>query len=610
MQATLQQKTPLILETLVKDNYLSAEEMKRLGQETKLGGIQLLDHLLENNLLTEEQLVKVVAKISGMPYIDLMALEFIDPQTLNLLSFNVAQEYLAIAVGVNSGRLVVAMADADDLVKVNYLSQVLRRPTITYMASRRGIEKFLSRYEAKIDSDSIKKRMEEFGQIDEAKPQKSSIVQRLRQTSGNVTDIEVVAAESPASKALSDVLKFAIAKRCSDVHIESLEDKVRIRIRLDGVLKEVMDLPKAIEDGLMAKLKIETRLRVDEKRRPQDGEFSVVFRNTNIDLRVAISPTIFGEQAVLRILQQEGMDINLESLGYGGRTLKVIRAAMKESSGMILTSGPTGSGKTTSLYSMLQEISTPKVKIVTLEDPVEYKMPGINQIQVNKEIDLTFATGLRSILRLDPDMIMVGEIRDRETALLAVQAALTGHLVFSTLHTSSAAGILPRLLDMGVEPFLIASTIRLVIGQRLVRCLADDENIYDSTAEETKAIRTTLQGVLPSQNDSAEQLEATQKRLDYNPLPFIEDPSYTLYQSARGSHDSTDAYKGRIGVYEAFPVTESIKQLILQGATSTDIQKAAQGEGMVTMRQDGYLKALAGKTSILEVDRVISAENV
>ena len=408
------------------------------------------------------------------------------------------------------------------------------------------------------------------------------------------------------------VLQYAIRIQASDVHVEALEDTVRIRVRIDGVLTTIANYPKELEAALIAKIKICAQLKVDEKRIPQDGEFVVNIWGNNIDLRVAASPTIWGEQVVMRILDRSGLQVGLENLGYCGQTLKIIREALKGSSGMILTSGPTGSGKTTSLYALLQEISNDTVKIITLEDPAEYKMPGINQIQINNSIGLTFASGLRSVLRHDPDVVMVGEIRDPETASLAIQASLTGHLVFSTLHTNSAAGILPRLLDMGVEPFLISSTVRVVIGQRLIRRNADDEDEYQASVSEVDSIKRTLQNVLPSQNGSQQEIEEINKHLGFNTLlPFIEDQAYTLYQSAMSSNQgSIDGYKGRIGIYEAFQVSEEIQKLIIKRATSSEIQAQAQAEGMVTMRQAGYLKALAGLTTLTEVDRVIADNNV
>jgi type IV pilus assembly protein PilB len=339
---------------------------------------------------------------------------------------------------------------------------------------------------------------------------------------------------------------------------------------------------------------------------PQDGEFSIQTAGRDIDLRIAISPVVWGEQVVIRLLDKSGTSLKLEDMGYAGRALRAIREGIKGTSGMVLTSGPTGSGKSTSLYALLQEVKSDSINIVTLEDPVEYKMPGINQIQVNAEVGLTFANGLRSILRQDPDVVMVGEIRDKETAELAVQAALTGHLVFSTLHTNSAAGILPRLLDMGIEPFLIASTVRTVIGQRLVRRIASKNEEYQTDKVETEAIIKTVGHLLPKTKEEAAKVETD---LGYQTLPLAGQNAYTLYKGV-DSPDTPGGFKGRMGVYEVFNITPKIQELILKRATSADIQKAAVSEGMVTMREDGYLKALNKLTTLPEVNRVASADSV
>ncbi len=366
-----------------------------------------------------------------------------------------------------------------------------------------------------------------------------------------------------------------------------------------------MKLPKSTEAALVSRIKILSTLKIDEHRIPQDGQFTIKVLNNSIDLRISISPVVWGEQVVIRLLDKSGTSLRLEEMGYHGRALRTIRNGLTKSNGMILTSGPTGSGKSTSLYALIQEIMNDEINIVTLEDPVEYKMSGINQIQVNAEVGLTFANGLRSILRQDPDVVMVGEIRDRETATLAVQAALTGHLVFSTLHTNSAAGILPRLLDMGIEPFLIASTVHTVIGQRLVRRNSQDKEEYQSSATELQGIHETLGSLLPQ---TELEIPALSEDLGYESLPLATQNAYTLFKG-KDSSDAPGGYKGRMGLYEVFEVTEAIQDLIIKRATSSEIQRTAQAEqGMVSMRQDGYLKALTGQTTIQEVNRVASTE--
>jgi type IV pilus assembly protein PilB len=424
-------------------------------------------------------------------------------------------------------------------------------------------------------------------------------------TDNSKSNFRTIVQDSPISKALSTILEYAAKNGASDVHIEPLQDGLKIRCRIDGILREILRLPKSTEPPLVSRIKILANLKIDEHRIPQDGEFSINAAGKTIDLRIAISPVIWGEQVVIRLLDKTGTSLKLEDMGYAGRALRTIREGIKSTSGMILTSGPTGSGKSTSLYALLQEVKDDSINIVTLEDPVEYKMDGINQIQVNADVGLTFASGLRSILRQDPDVVMVGEIRDKETAELAVQAALTGHLVFSTLHTNSAAGILPRLLDMSIEPFLIASTVRTVIGQRLVRRIGVAPEKYESSEVEAEAIRKTIAQLLPKKEDEVKKFA---EDLGYETLPLADQKAYTLTKG-KESPENPGGYKGRMGIYEVFNITPEIQQLILKRATSAEIQEVARKQGMVTMREDGYLKALAGRTTLTEINRVAAAND-
>jgi type IV pilus assembly protein PilB len=413
-------------------------------------------------------------------------------------------------------------------------------------------------------------------------------------------DIKVIVQDSPISKILSQLLEYAQRARASDIHVEPLEDRLKIRCRIDGVLREVMSLPKSTEPALISRIKILSNLKIDEHRKPQDGQFTVMVGDKEVDLRIAISPVVWGEQVVIRLLDKSGSSFKLEEMGYAGRALRLIRQGVKRPNGMVLTSGPTGSGKSTSLYALVQEIFSDEINIVTLEDPVEYKMNGVNQIQVNTAVGLTFASGLRSILRQDPDVVLVGEIRDGETANLAVQAALTGHLVFSTLHTNSAAGILPRLLDMGIEPFLIASTVNTVIGQRLVRRVAAERDTYQSNELETESIKEIAGYLLPK---TQEEVASVAKDLGYTSLPLANAPSYTLVKG-KDSAQAPGGYKGRLGLYEVMDISEEVQQLIIKHATSSQIQRVAIAQGMVPMHVDGYLKALNGQTTLEEVNRV------
>ncbi len=533
-----------------------------------------------------------------MPYVNLSSAR-IDPNVLKLLPQEIADRYMAVPLGEMQNRLVVAMLDADNVQAVDFLSNKIGRPLKVYAASEGGIRQVLRQYQANI-SDTV---VGEIGNMmapgTELSPENAALIAGV---SGD-RSIKTIVQDSPISKALSTILEYAAKNGASDVHIEPLQNALKIRCRVDGILREILRLPKSTEPPLVSRIKILSNLKIDEHRIPQDGEFSINAAGKDIDLRIAISPTVWGEQVVIRLLDKSGTSLKLEDMGYAGRALRTIREGIKGTSGMILTSGPTGSGKSTSLYALLQEVKSEAINIVTLEDPVEYKMPGVNQIQVNADVGLTFATGLRSILRQDPDVVMVGEIRDKETAELAVQAALTGHLVFSTLHTNSAAGILPRLLDMGIEPFLIASTVRTVIGQRLVRRIGPKRETYQSDKVEAEAIRQTIGQLLPK---TKEEMDKVCEDLGHKSLPLADQSAYTLVKGT-DSPDTPGGYKGRVGIFEVFSVTEQIQELILKHAPSSEIQKMAEAQGMISMRQDGYLKALDGLTTLTEINRVASA---
>jgi type IV pilus assembly protein PilB len=585
---TLTVQTPLE-QTLVSSKVLTTEQLDTARTQASKQSEPLLTYLLRNDMVSEEQLAKLNADMAKIPYVNLQSAR-VDAKILSLLPQDSAERYMAVPLGEIEHRVAIAMLDPTNVQAVDFLSNKIGRPIKVYAASEGGVRQVLKQYQLRLDSQmSASLKAELDAPAAEA------------QTGKPKSNIQTIVQDSPISKALSAILEFAARNRASDVHIEPLENELKIRCRVDGVLREIMKLPKSNEAALVSRIKILANLKIDEHRVPQDGQFTVHADNKDIDLRIAISPVVWGEQVVIRLLDKTGTSLKLEDLGYGGRALRMIRDGLKQSSGMVLTSGPTGSGKSTSMYALIQEIKNDTVNIVTLEDPVEYKVDGVNQIQVNAEVGLDFASGLRSILRQDPDVIMVGEIRDKETAQLAVQAALTGHLVFSTLHTNSAAGILPRLLDMGIEPFLIASTVHTVIGQRLVRRL-DKPQGYQATPPEVAAIQATIGNLLPK---SADQVAAVSADIGYKDLPLAGQNAYTLYKGP-DSTDSPGGYRGRMGLYEAFTVTEQIQALIMQHATSSQIEQVALAQGMISMRQDGYIKALQGLTTLAEVNRVAS----
>lgn len=599
LSATTQKQ---VEEKLISDGLISAEKLKTVTEKAKAEGSPLFATLVHEGFITNEALTKTTAMVTKVPYVNLLHAK-VESDVLGLLPQDIAERYMAVPLGEMQRRLVVAMLDADNVQAVDFLANKIGRPLKVYAASEEGIRNVLKQYEASISTQVADQFVDAQTEL---KANAEIISSKKQQPNDNTKGIATIVQDSPISKILNTIMDYAVKNKASDIHIEPLENELKIRCRVDGVMREVLKLPKATEPPLVSRIKILSNLKIDEHRVPQDGQFTVNSGGKNIDLRIAISPVVWGEQVVIRLLDKSGTSLMLEDMGYKGRALRTVKTGLESPNGMILTSGPTGSGKSTSLYALLNEIKNDTINIVTLEDPVEYKMDGINQIQVNADVGLTFASGLRSILRQDPDIVMVGEIRDKETATLAVQAALTGHLVFSTLHTNSAAGILPRLLDMGIEPFLIASTVHTVIGQRLVRRIAaDGKEAYQSDKTETLAIQETLKGLLP---EKEEDIAKVSEDLGYESLPLIGQNAYTLYKGI-DSPVSPGGYKGRMGLYEVFSVTEEIQDLIIQHSTSNEIQKMAQTQGMITMRQDGYLKALAGHTTLTEVNRVAATDS-
>ena len=573
-----------LISLLIDEGLVAADVITATKEESVKTARPLFSLLTDQDIIDDELLTHGIAQVSGVPYVNL-ASTVSDQNILTLLPEDIAERFMAVPLAEVQNRLAVAMLDGNNVQAVDYLANRIQRPLKVFMASEAGIRHVLDQYKTDLSS------------VDQA-----AKVSQDEQNAEEASDVKTIVQDSPISQALSKILEYAVKSRASDIHVEPLETALKIRCRVDGVLREVMQLPKSIEPALVSRVKILSNLKIDEHRIPQDGQFAVKVANKEVDLRIAISPVVWGEQIVIRLLDKTGNSFDLEEMGYAGRALRVIRKGIKRPNGMILTSGPTGSGKSTSLYALVKEIKDDSVNIVTLEDPVEYKMAGVNQIQVNAEVGLTFANGLRSILRQDPDVVMVGEIRDAETAGLAVQAALTGHLVFSTLHTNSAAGVLPRLLDMKIEPFLIASTVNTIIGQRLVRKVSAKREVYQSTPIETQNINATIGHLLPKTKEDVARVSAD---LGYKDLPLAGQSAYTLVRGI-DTPQTPHGYSGRAGIYEVMDVNTDIQKLIVERATSAEIQRLAVSQGMITMRQDGYLKALSGVTTLEEVNRVTS----
>ena len=553
-----------VVKLLVSEGLVSAEQVQEAQAEV-LKTLQPILTLLTSRKITDDETIShATAVVLKVPYANLNNVRM-DQEILTLIPHEVAERSMVVPLGEKNGAIYVAMLDAQNVQSTDYLSTLVQKPIRTVMASEVGLRAALSQYTG--DFSAVQKAVKSTNQ--EVAQKKAS------------SDVKTITQDSPISKALATILDYAARSKASDIHIEPLEDSLIIRCRIDGVLRKVMELPKTIEPALVSRIKILSNLKIDEHRIPQDGQFTVMVAGKEVDLRIAISPVVWGEQVVIRILDKSGTSLDVESMGMTGHALAMVDRGISKPNGMILTSGPTGSGKSTTLYALITKIFDEKINIVTLEDPVEYKMDGVNQIQVNVDAGLTFAAGLRSILRQDPDVVMVGEIRDSETANLAVQAALTGHLVLSTLHTNSAAGILPRLLDMGIEPFLLASTLNTVIGQRLVRRVADKREAYKSTDIETKQINDLIGEMLPQ---NQQQVAMVSEDLGYPGLPVFDPSGYTLVKGVE-DRDTPGGYKGRAGLYETIEVDDDIQKLVISHSTSGEIMKIAKMKGTLTMRR-------------------------
>jgi len=571
-----------VVNLLVEDGLIDAALVKKAYEEVQKSGQPILAAIKSKKLAEDDAIQHATAIITKTPYIDLRNIKF-DKEKLLKIPQEIAERQKVVPLGLQSGQLVVAVLDPTNIQRMDYISTLVKMPVRPIMTSEAGIANAMMQYVADLkDVDKVAKREE--------------------QAQKDNSEAQTITQDSPISKALTSILDYAAKSKASDIHIEPLEKSLVIRCRIDGVLRKTMELPKSIEPALISRIKIMAKLKIDEHRIPQDGQFAVIVNDNAIDLRIATSPVVWGEQVVIRLLDKSGTSMEVEKMGMTGRALKDVVQGISRPNGMILTSGPTGSGKSTTLYALIKKIKDESINIVTLEDPVEYKMDGVNQIQINTDAGLTFASGLRSILRQDPDVVMVGEIRDAETANLAVQAALTGHLVFSTLHTNSAAGILPRLLDMGIEPFLIASTLNTVIGQRLARRVSERRETRQTTDIETEEVKQIVGNLLPQTSaDVAQRSE----ELGYGTLPVATSESFTMVKGIE-TEEAPGGYKGRVGLYETIAVDEDIQKLIVAHATSGDIMRVAKMKGTITMRQDGTFKSLAGLTTMDEVNRVAS----
>ena len=579
---------------LVRSGVATEEQVNALKEEAVRSSHPLQDIAIQNEIIDDKTLAKAFSEYAQIPYIELVAHD-IPFEILNKIPERIARQYNAILFKVDEdGTNHLAMDDPDDVQAVSFIEKEIGTNTKIYIASHDNIVALLDAYRG-----DVNRELEEV--ID---------IQRADNTENEQVAEQDIAEDSPIAQTINLLLESAIRSHASDVHIEPREAFVQIRYRIDGVLKEVNRLPRNVLNALISRVKILSNLKIDERRVPQDGRFKIKVGGKQYALRVSSLPVADGEKIVMRILDESNQAVSLESLGYWGQPLKAITAALTEANGMILITGPTGSGKSTSLFSILTILNTPTVNISTVEDPVEYKIPGVNQTQTNSKAGMTFANGLRALLRQDPNIIMIGEIRDSETADLGVQAALTGHLVFTTLHTNDAATCLPRLLDMGIEPFLIASTVRVVVGQRLVRRLRHETRQSYQPSEEEKQMIVKMFNLKPEQNFSfiheLEKKAAAEGVGGDTPLGTDENGILTLWKNNPDDNEdgAQGGYRGRVGIYEVLTNSVPVQRLIVANATSNAIQDQAISEGMLRMQIDGLIKAIRGETTVEEVIRV------
>ncbi len=576
------------LESFIIDSGLVSKkdfaEVKATAQDksTSIGEI-----LVSRGILTSDDLRRAQAYIIGIPFVDLKN-QKIDFGVLSLIPEPIARNHNIVAFKKSTDTLEVAMLDTEDLTAIDFVKKKVHLKILPRLTDDESMKWALLSYQKTLKA--------EFGDI----IQKEAVSLKMvsDKSEGDVVnedELKKLAEDIPVVRIVETLLKHAILQDASDIHIEPEENQVLVRYRIDGLLRDAMVLPKNTASGITARIKVLSSLKLDEKRLPQDGRFKIDAEGEKVSFRVSTLPTYYGEKTVMRLLRENASGFTLEGLGFHGRGIEDLHKSLNLTTGMILATGPTGSGKTTTLYTMLDLLNTPDVNISTIEDPVEYQMNRVNQTQVKPEIGFTFANGLRTLVRQDPDIIMVGEIRDNETANLAINASLTGHLVLSTLHTNSAAGAIPRLLDMKAEPFLLVSTLNIVIAQRLVRRLANTKTKYFLNKEELKKLGEVVS--LERMLKILREEKIIDEKTTWDQVPF--------WKPVPGK-DTEDGYQSRIGIHEVLKVTSTIKDLIMKGATAGVVEEQAKTEGMMTMLEDGIFKSVQGVTTIEEVLRVIS----
>lgn len=560
-----------LLDVLLADNLITQDQYNDIKVKSSSQDISSVDIVESMGIVDEKKLAEEKAKLLGVPFISLELVSFA-PQAISLIPKAVVERFSLIPFLYDdkAKTVSIAMSNPADLEALQFVTQKTGLTVKSFAASKEEVDKAIGeQYSQEI-----------VGEVGEALAETENYKKTRTVDSKQIGEI---IREAPIAKIVSTILEYAVTSRASDVHIEPQEDRMRVRYRIDGILYDKLSLPKNVQDAVVSRIKILSEMKIDEHRIPQDGRFNFKVAQEEVDLRISVLPTAFGEKIVMRLLRKTGGIPTLDELGLTGSSLRNLETAMLRPHGIIIVCGPTGSGKTTTLYSVLAKLNTTRVNIMSLEDPIEYQLPGVNQVAVNPAVGLTFATGLRAFLRQDPNIILVGEIRDKETNELALQAALTGHLVFSTLHTSNASGALPRLLDLGAGNFLLASTINAILGQRIVRKICENcKEEYVPLPQIMEEIKKTLGKLFPP-------------------------PSAAEIKLSRGKgcdQCGASGYLGRIGIFETLPVTPKISSLVLESADSATIEKEAVLEGMITLKQDGYFKVLQGITTVEEVLRV------
>ncbi|KKQ87671.1 MAG: type II secretion system protein E [Parcubacteria group bacterium GW2011_GWF2_38_8] len=584
MQINEEQLKKVILES----GLISRPELLTLTDKAKTKKQKFANLLLSEGKISETDLKRMEAFVLEIPFISLLDKK-IDFSVLSLIPEPIARNHNIIAYQKSEAGLEVAMLDVDDLPMIDFIKKRSGEKILPRLTDTASIKSALVQYRKSLQAD--------FDNIIQKESISLKTVSAKDGGEGEKSEAELkaLAEDLPVIKIVDSLIFHAILQNASDIHIEPAESELIIRYRIDGILHDAMILDKSAAPGITTRIKVLSNLKLDEKRLPQDGRFKIDQNGEKVSFRVSTLPTFFGEKTVIRILKENAHGFSLDSLGFHGEGLERIHDSLKQKIGMILATGPTGSGKTTTLYTMLEILNRPEVNISTVEDPIEYQMPRVNQTQVKPEIGLTFANGLRSLLRQDPDIIMVGEIRDGETAGLAINASLTGHLVLSTIHTNSASGAIPRLIDMGVLPFLIVSTVKTIIAQRLVRRLVSAEGKYFLSKDELKNLAKLIdldRMLLILKNEKIIGPADT-----WDKVPF--------YKPVK-NNESPDGYSNRIGIHEVLKVTASIKEMIIRGSSQDKIEAQAKKEGMMTILEDGIFQAVLGRTSLEEVFRVVS----